>query len=154
METERKFLVDKNNNSWKSKVLSVQKIVQGYFSSCSPIVRVRIFDDSYACLTIKNCAVGPNREEFEYSIPLPDAKEMLERFCGERIIRKTRYAIKGDWIIDEYESPRLLHHIAEIELRNDVDNFVKPDWLGEEITDCIEYSNFALAIDNERKGEE
>ena len=88
-EIERKFLVDKSrlpNN------LEGTKYTQGYISiTDSGIVRVRIKGD-IAVITIKSAGLGIIRDEFEYQIPMDDAKSLLELF-NDGVIYKTRYEI-------------------------------------------------------------
>ena len=63
---------------------------QGYLSEGKErVVRVRIAGDS-AFLTIKGATDGITRLEFEYSIPLDDAADMLDRLCHRPLIEKTR----------------------------------------------------------------
>jgi CYTH domain-containing protein len=87
-EIERKFLV--NLAEWKPGSSGVF-YRQGYlFTSEKLTVRVRISEEE-AILSIKGEDVGFQRNEYEYSIPVQDAEEMLELYCEGFIIEKTRY---------------------------------------------------------------
>ena len=78
VEIERKFLIDETklptlNNGYTIK--------QGYIQTVDQTtVRIRIRDEE-AFLTIKGKNHGATRLEFEYPIPLEDAKEMLSVLC-------------------------------------------------------------------------
>ena len=119
---------------------------QGYLS-CKPAVRVRIITSgrsSKAFLTIK----GPGfrqRSEFEYEIPVNDAKSLM-KLCGSRIVRKIRRRI-GPWEIDEFKERHAGLWLAECELKSAKAKLpALPEWIGQEVTDDPEYSNSNLAI--------
>ena len=142
VEIERKFLVDKSK--WeKAKPETGLKITQGYIlKSVEKTVRVRTKGDQ-GFITIKGKTKGISRSEFEYAIPYEEAVKMLEEFCDKKII-KTRYELKYDqfiWEVDEFESPKAGLILAEIELSNEDEDFRQPEWLGEEVSDRIEYYN-------------
>ena len=99
LEIERKFIVDTNRLSLSG---SGKRYRQGYLPAAGKTsVRVRICDDA-AWLTLKGETVGATRLEFEYSIPLADAEQMLE-LCEQPIIEKTRYVVEvgGDTLAIE-----------------------------------------------------
>lgn len=54
-------------------------------------MRVRIAG-AKATLTVKGETVGPVRQEFEYPIPVEDARELLT-LCERPLIEKCRYEI-------------------------------------------------------------
>lgn len=144
-EIERKFLL--KNESWRNEVLRSMEMVQGYFEIDHPTTRVRI-NGGEAWLTIKGKTESFSRSEFEYEIPLVDAQEMLETFCGQRLIEKMRHIIERDgyiWEIDEFRGRHEGMIIAEIELSSESDAFIQPDWLGEEVSGQAQYYNQVLA---------
>jgi CYTH domain-containing protein len=138
-EIEHKFLIKKK----KLPLLPHgMKIKQGYLSR-SPVVRVRIIDNKHACLTVKGkgCRV---RDEFEYPIPIADAKKLM-KLCGKRKIVKTRYAV-GEWEIDEFKGRHKGLWLAEIELKAKKSRLPPlPDWIAKEVTYDPKYSNASLA---------
>ena len=76
------------------------------------------------------------RHEWEYEIPLPDAREMLS-LCGEGVIDKTRHLVQaGDHVfeVDEFHGENDGLVIAEVELESEGEQFERPHWLGEEVT--------------------
>ena len=144
VEIERKFLV--RDDRWRA--LAQSKLLrQGYLSShADRIVRVRIEGES-AMLTIKGRSVGATRGEWEYPIPLDDARTFLDALCERPIIEKYRYRIPYEgmvWEVDEFLGENAGLVVAEIELEREDQAFVKPDWIGDEVTHDARYFNANL----------
>ncbi|MBN1904763.1 MAG: CYTH domain-containing protein [Deltaproteobacteria bacterium] len=141
-EIERKFLL--KNNTWPHD--NVMKYRQGYLSSVKERnVRVRIAGEK-GWLTIKGSSVGASRMEFEYEIPLQDAGMLLD-ICEKPLIEKNRYKVIDNgftWEVDEFFGENQGLVIAEIELESEDQEFTKPDWIGEEVTDDPRYYNASL----------
>lgn len=98
-------------------------------------------------LTLKGIATGASRAEFEYALPLADAQYMLSHFCLKPLIEKTRwhYDYKGHlWEIDEFSGENEGLIVAEIELTSEIEQFDRPDWLGQEVTGDPRYNNASL----------
>jgi adenylate cyclase len=144
-EIERKFRVA--NDDWRAMASSSSSLKQGYLSSSAEAtVRVRL-EDNLSTLTIKSKTKGITRNEFEYAIPAQEAKELL-MLCSGPLIEKTRYRIPQEnhtWEIDVFEGDNDGLIIAEIELTSEDDYFVKPQWLGEEVSGDSRYYNSNLA---------
>jgi len=144
IEIERKFKV--SNNNWR-KGASGSLLKQGYLSnSRDSSIRVRI-EGGRALLTIKGGRMGASRLEFEYEIPLSDAETMLMILCKKPLIEKIRYRIpfEGHIIeVDEFMGDNLGLIIAEIELKDEKESLVLPDWIGEEVTGDRKYYNVNL----------
>lgn len=147
-ETERKFLL--HDESWRAASDGGARIMQGYLANqvnCTVRVRVRGND---AWLTVKGAADevdGVSRLEFEYAVPLHDAQQMLEQLAERPFIEKVRHEIHhGDhlWEIDEFGGDNAGLVVAEIELERADDSFVRPPWLGDEVSDDPRYLNAAL----------
>lgn len=147
LEIERKFLV--KSNDFKEQAFAKNNIAQGYLSSVPErTVRVRIKGEK-AYLTIKGIGHqgGMSRFEWENQIPLDEAAELL-KLCEKGKIEKTRYEIKsGNHIyeVDEFYGENEGLIMAEIELQSETENFDKPDWLGEEVTNDERYYNAYLS---------
>ncbi len=143
-EIERKFLVD---NSRLPNNLEGTKYTQGYISiTDNGIVRVRIKGD-IAVITIKSAGLGISRDEFEYQIPMDDAKSLLELF-NDGVIYKTRYDIVYEgkkWEIDQFHKENEGLWIAEIELQFENESFEIPEWVLEEVTGNEKYYNSYLS---------
>jgi len=141
-EIERKFLV---KESWKPRTKGI-KIEQGYLSTVPErTIRVRIKGNK-GFLTVKGKNQGICRKEFEYEIPLEDAREMLKMAQGP-VLAKTRYREKhGDslWEIDVFMGVNEGLTVAEIELTEETSVFTCPEWLGKEVSDDVRYYNANL----------
>jgi len=143
LEIERKFLVA--SNAWRPLATS-EAFVQGYLSS-SPdrTIRIRIRGDA-AFLTIKGKTVGLTRSEFEYPIPLADAREML-LLCERPLIEKTRHRVTHAgrlWEIDEFGGENAGLIIAEVELESEQASVDLPPWIGREVSGDPRYFNSNL----------
>ena len=141
-EIERKFLVKEN---WQPHTDGIQ-IAQGYLSTVPErTVRVRIKGDK-GFLTIKGKNQGISRAEYEYEIPVKDAQELLV-LAEQPVLTKTRYLEKyGDflWEIDVFAGANEGLLVAEIELPSEDAVFVRPVWLGEEVSGDVRYYNANL----------
>jgi adenylate cyclase len=145
LEIERKFLV--RNDSWRT--VEGTPFRQGYLNSnLHRVVRVRTMGEQ-AVLTVKGLNTGAVRREFEYAIPLADANAMLDDLCERPLIEKTRYKVEfagHTWEIDEFAGDNAGLVVAELELQSVDEDFEKPDWLGEEVTDDPRYFNSNLVL--------
>ena len=145
-EIERKFLV--NDDSFKQLATAKHHICQAYISADPDgTVRVRIKDDK-AFITVKTRNHGCVRNEWEYEIPLSDAKEMIAA-CRGGVIDKTRYIIPADnglvWEIDEFHGRHQGLVVAEIELPSEDASFALPAFIGQEVTGNPAYYNSSLS---------
>jgi CYTH domain-containing protein len=144
-EIERKFLV--KNDDWRSLGVGVF-YSQGYLvSSPEKTVRVRIAGEQ-AYLTIKGATQGIARSEYEYSIPLDHAQELLQTLCEPPLIQKTRYRVQWEnllWEIDEFAGENQGLIIAEVELTSEQQQITLPGWIGEDVSDDARYYNANLA---------
>lgn len=143
-EIERKFLVV--SDAWHRKATAKSHIVQGYLArGRRATIRVRIKDNKTATLTIKSRERGISRSEFEYPIPLKDARALLE-LCGTRIEKERHIVPHGKlvWEVDVFVSPVDLV-LAEIELESAEQEVKLPAWVGAEVTDDPDYRNSSLA---------
>lgn len=145
LEIERKFLVhsDKWDELQKNEPLTIS---QGYISDqISGTVRVRIKNDR-AYLTLKGKNSGITRNEFEYEIPYEDGEAIMEQMCS-KVLKKKRYEIqihKHVWEVDVFEGALAPLIVAEIELQSEGEEFHKPEWIAEEVSDDPSYYNSNL----------
>ena len=130
IEIERKFLLQ--SNEWRTNISESIEIHQGYLCRDKDrTVRIRTWNQ-IGKLTIKNAAQQGVRKEFEYTIPIEDAKEMLEELCEPFPIHKTRHLVHFNghiWEIDEFHDNLDGLIIAEIELSSANESFHKPTWV-------------------------
>ena len=152
IEIERKFLpVD---DAWRAAAHKVVPMAQGYLNDLAMVdsgamqtsVRVRIEGES-AFLNIKSREAGPSRQEFEYEIPLADARALLALCVGGKIDKHRHYVQHAGhlWEVDEFHGDNAGLVVAEIELGSVDERFARPDWLGVEATHAQRYYNLALA---------
>jgi len=144
-EIERKFLV---KGEYKSLALRSFRIVQGYLSSVTGrTVRIRIKGDKgYITIKGKSNESGVSRYEWEKEIPVNEAEELL-LLCEPGVIDKTRYEVpsgKHTIEVDEFYGENNGLILAEIELETESENYLKPDWLGKEVTGDRRYYNSNL----------
>ena len=147
IEIERKFCVVPALWAKKMSSLSYDSMQQAYLSNTLlNTIRVRI-KETAAFLTLKSTEKGLQRQEFEYSIPLQDAKSMLA-LCSGTIIQKKRYYYPlGNhvWEIDVFEGANQGLIIGEIELQDQNEHFDKPAFIAEEVSFDTKYRNFSLS---------
>ncbi len=143
IEIERKFLV--TGDAWRDATATYYS--QGYLNRAKErTVRVRIAGEE-AFLTIKGKSAGASRAEFEYPIPLWDARELLG-LCEQPLIEKYRRKILFEgfiWEVDEFLGENLGLVVAEVELPSEDTSFTLPEWVGEEVTSDARYFNSNLS---------
>jgi adenylate cyclase len=144
-EIERKFLL--LDDTWRSEIEKSICIRQGYLAgSEKSSIRVRIAGDQ-ANINIKSATLGVTRSEYEYPIPVNEANEILDLLCEGPLIEKTRYYVPHGnhcWEIDVFSGENDGLIVAEIELARVDEDFERPDWLGEEVSDDTRYYNVCL----------
>ncbi|MET3897528.1 adenylate cyclase [Devosia sp. UYZn731] len=145
-EIERKFLV--NSDAWRRAASGSEAIVQGYLARGDGVtVRIRIFEDARAVLTIKAGGTAFSRDEYEYEVPLEDGRELLAH-AGQQVIAKRRYTVPyagRDWEVDVFEGRHAGLVLAEIEMESEDARVELPDWVGKDVTGDERYYNSALA---------
>src|SRR5690554_4812986 len=152
IEIERKFLV--TGDGWRAAAHDVLPMAQGYINDLGAMdrgaqkasVRVRIQGDG-AFLNLKSRELGSTRQEFDYPIPLDDARALLA-LCVGGVIDKRRHLVHHEghlWEVDEFLGDNAGLVVAEIELASADEHFALPSWAGHEVTDASRYYNLALA---------
>jgi adenylate cyclase len=144
-EIERKFLV--LDDRWRTSATQSIRMRQGYLSEgYERSIRVRTENDR-AFINIKSSNDGIHRLEYEYEIPLQDAREILERIALRPLIEKTRYIVEHEgfeWEIDVFEGDNDGLVVAEVELDSIHDHLPLPEWAGREVSDDLRYYNVSL----------
>ncbi|MCX8996877.1 CYTH domain-containing protein [Rhizobiaceae bacterium BDR2-2] len=145
-EIERKFLV--TDASWRNAVISRSSLTQAYLMRGDDrSVRIRIENGESARLCVKVGASALVRAEFEYPVPLADAREMVALATGI-VIEKTRHRVHFQgylWEIDAYHGVYEGLTVAEVELESVDDHPPLPAWAGLEVTGDRRYSNANLS---------
>lgn len=148
IEIERKFLV--RDGSYRQLASKSYRIKQGYIcSGHGHTVRVRRRDDQ-AFLTIKGPSVdgGLSRYEFEKAITLEEGEHLM-LLCEPGIIDKTRYLVSSGahtFEVDEFHGDNEGLVVAEVELHSADEPFVKPSFIGDEVTGIRKYYNSHLRV--------
>lgn len=144
-EIERKFLV---KGEFKAQAYKQSRMIQGYICSAGGrTVRVRIAGDK-GYLTIKGPTSdsGTTRYEWEKELPLSDARELM-KLCEGGMISKTRFYVRSGnhtFEVDEFDEANQGLVLAEVELRDENEEFIKPGFIGEEVTGDLRYYNSQL----------
>lgn len=152
IEIERKFLVV--GDGWREAAHAVVPMAQGYLNDVAALdlgamkvsARVRIAGDT-GFLNLKSRELGHTRQEFDYPIPLDDARALLALCVGGRIEKRRHYVAHAGhlWEVDEFLGDNAGLVVAEIELASAEQPFARPAWLGREVTDLARYYNLLLA---------
>lgn len=146
IEIERKFLVA--GSAWRDEADAGVLLRQGYLTNSDPVsVRVRTEGEIDGTMTVKLPKSGLSRLEFEHDIARHEADTLME-LCRGEVIEKVRYRVRRDdaiWEIDVYHGANRGLVVAEVELEREDQPFVRPEWLGAEVTGDERYNNSKLA---------
>lgn len=144
LEIERKFLL--KSDEWR-RLGETKFYRQGYLLiDKNRTIRIRTIEEK-AFITIKGASAGISRSEFEYEIPIEDARLILETLCEKPLIEKCRTKIDMNgivWEVDEFNNDNVGLVIAEVELKDEDQKIVLPDWIGEEVSGNSMYNNTYL----------
>ncbi len=149
-EIERKFLL--KDNRWKALAFQQTHFAQGYLNDISEggaksSVRVRI-EGEQANMNIKSLEIGLSRDEYEFAIPMDDAKKMLATLMVGPVIEKVRYLVKvgqHTWEIDEFLGDNQGLVVAEVEMASEDEQVEIPEWAGREVTEEVRFYNISLS---------
>ena len=127
LEIERRFLV--KNEDWKPGVILSEEFSQAYLTSSLNewTTRIRVINNKKAYLTLKSSMNGLINHEFEYSIPIKDAIELIN--LSKYKIIKTRYQLEINnktWVVDLFNGSNSSLKIAEIELNSEFEEIQIP----------------------------
>ncbi len=144
-EIERRFLI--KNDGWKKFITKKTNIVQGYFLTEANEWTIRLRSENKKFkLTFKKPIRNFTNYEFEYEIPDSEGEIILStlnnKICKDRfyLLINQKY-----WVIDIFQDKNYPLEIAEIELENEKENIIIPDFLSKEITGYNQFSNYSLA---------
>ncbi len=152
LEIERKYRV--TGEAWRAQAHQVIPMAQGYLNDSASLdsgaqkasVRVRI-QGGEAFLNLKSREIGHTRQEFDYPIPVEEARDLLA-LCVGGMIDKRRHLVRHGgllWEVDEFLGDNAGLVVAEVELEHAEQAIDLPEWAGEEVTDQVRYYNLALA---------
>lgn len=143
-EIERKFLVKRDKLIFKDNGVFMS---QAYLTEDpARTVRIRIAGEK-AFLTIKGPSNGISRKEFEYSVPVSEAKEIMQLSIFPPV-EKTRYKITHReilWELDIFHGKNEGLILAEVELQSEDQEIALPEWIDKEVSGDPRYFNSYLA---------
>ncbi len=145
-EIERKFLT---NHLIRGVLIGLRgsEIEQGYLPSGPDLtLRVRI-RDKVGYFTLKGKKQGISCDEFEGEMPLGHVRALLDGYAISAL-KKTRFEIWHDgrrWEVDVFHGALAGLILAELELDSENEEFTRPPWVADEVSDRPEYSNAHLA---------
>ena len=141
IEIERKFLVKEMPDNLDN--YERVDMTQGYLNT-NPVVRIRKENDDYV-LTYKGSGL---LSRSEYNLPLNEESfNHLIKKCDGIIISKSRYKIplKNKLMaeLDIFKGDLDSLKLVEVEFNSveEADNFIPPEWFGEDVTTDNRYHN-------------
>ena len=148
IEIERKFLI--TSEAFKKEASSKTLFIQAYLNTHPErTIRIRIqADKAFMTIKCKSSESGVSRFEWEKEIPVDEAQQLL-KLCELGKIEKYRYLVPvGQHVfeVDEFLGDNQGLSIAEVELNSEHEQFLKPEWLGEEVTGQNQYYNSQLTL--------
>lgn len=168
MEIEKKFLINRLPDNLDK--YDCKEIIQGYLST-NPVLRVRKSNDRYI-LTYKSRQGVEQKDniciadEIEADLTKDSFEHLLSK-CDGVVIKKKRYVIPLDEKevgvknlkaeLDIFEGVFDGLVFAEVEFGdiNDINEFIKPDWFGKDVSDDKRYRNsFLISIGGRKQFEE
>ncbi|MCB1279741.1 CYTH domain-containing protein [Prosthecobacter sp.] len=145
-EIERKYLL--KPGAWRPESEG-RRLTQGYLSrDPDRTVRVRIAGEG-AFMTVKSRRTGISRTEIEFPITLEQARDLMA-LCFQPVIDKTRHEVMHDgmlWEVDVFHGANDGLIVAEIELPAEDTPFTLPEWIGEEVSHDLRYTNSRLSAE-------
>jgi adenylate cyclase len=147
LEIEHKYLI--KPEAWAKVIPHKSVVLQQAYLSTDPekTIRVRTMNDN-AYMTIKGKSRGAVRLEYEYEIPLSDARELIRNFCSN-VVEKVRHYVEHEgktWEVDEFKGSNEGLLVAEIELQAEDEAYGLPDWAGANVTQDQRYANSNLSV--------
>ncbi len=157
-EIERKFLIKSLPENLEQ--YSKKEIEQGYFDILNPVLRIRKYNNEYIlCHKFRdknNTSKASICEETELPLNF-ESYNCLKKKIDGRILTKTRYIIplqnnlKAE--LDDFHGYLEGLIVVEVEFKNenDANNFMPPEWFGEDVSFDKRYKNskLCMASDND-----
>ena len=134
-------LVSEVKNEWQSKVRELINLE-------NTTIRIRL-DNKSAILCIKGKTNGISRMEFEWKLPNYSVIEELLVESNWPMVEKQRWEIIAEdghlWELDQFLGLNEGLWLTEIELANENDDFVCPNWVGSDVSQDRRFSSKQLA---------
>jgi adenylate cyclase len=141
-EIERRFLVIEEKLPDLSECHA--EMIEQAFLTKDPWTRIRIIQGNTpkAIFTVKGKGTV-KRTEVNCPVSMDDARDLWD-LAKLGVIRKIRHHV-GPWELDEFTDKHAGLWLVEIELASEDAKFEKPEWVGQEVTEDIRYTNAHLA---------
>ncbi len=127
----------------------VNRQLSALVESANITPRIRLMGDS-AFVTVKGPVVDYARAEWEFEVMVDDVQDLVTSFRFPHVM-KTRYEVPANdelvWEIDFFEGDNQGLVMAELEVPSTDYEFVRPDWLGQDVTEDERFGNGSLARD-------
>ena len=111
--------------------------------------RIRLMDDA-AFVTVKGPQVDYARAEWEFEVMVETVRDLVTSFRFPHVM-KTRFNVQEfgglTWEIDFFEGDNHGLVMAELEVPSANHEFVRPEWLGQDVTGDERFGNGSLARD-------
>ncbi len=138
---DKDFQIMKDNNLLNDKLFFDDKTIFRLRTNIVTQSNKEIIKESL--FTIKGKTDGVSRDEFEYSIEFNIIDDLINLICNKKI-EKIRYKIIENtnlWEVDIFKGRNDGLSIAEIELSDENEEFIKPEWITYEVSDDYNYFN-------------
>ena len=148
-EIERKFKVSKLPENLEA--FPKNEIRQGYISIEDNGIEIRIRQKNERYFKTIKSGTGVVRNEIETSISKNKFEKLWNETYGKNL-EKTRYEIKLDdgnlAELDVYKGPLKGLIVVEVEFTNEnkANDFLPPNWFGEDVSENQNYKNSSLAV--------
>jgi CYTH domain-containing protein len=150
-----KILIENNHLCLEERIL-VRDLPMDVIRQLSDLIeganitpRVRLVGDA-AFVTVKGPMVDYSRAEWEFEVMVDDVRDLVTSFRFPHVM-KTRYEVPSAeglcWEIDVFEGDNHGLVMAELEVPSADFEFVRPEWLGSDVTSDDRFGNGSLARD-------
>jgi len=150
-----KILIENNHLCLEERIL-VRDLPMDVIRQLSDLIeganitpRVRLVGDT-AFVTVKGPLVNYSRAEWEFEVMAEEVRDLVTSFRFPHVM-KTRYEVPSAeglcWEIDVFEGDNHGLVMAELEVPSADFEFVRPEWLGSDVTSDDRFGNGSLARD-------
>lgn len=162
-EIERKFLIDIDKIPFDLSKMDYRDITQGYVTAMGGdeftyrlrhvLYRSHLDGDLLGEEFSQTIKGKGSKIRDEYEIKLwKNQFSKLWRLCDEVVVHKFRYELptkegQNRRYLDVYKNSLRGLYTIEVEFESEeaCDNYIPPEWFGEEVTENVNYCNFVLA---------
>ena len=129
--------------------MDVNRQLSALIETANITPRIRLMDEA-AFVTVKGPMVDYARAEWEFEVMVEAVHDLVTSFRFPHVM-KTRFEVPEEgglvWEIDFFEGDNHGLVMAELEVPSADHAFVRPEWLGQEVTADDRFGNGSLARD-------